>query len=174
VLGLGSIGLLFAWALRRRGAATVVGVDPVDRTAHAAAFGLDEVLVTGSRAWAESLGAGDRPDVVVEAVGHQTATVADAVAAVADGGTVYCFGIPVHEAYPIDVYALVRRNLRIMGGITRDRRAMLGRALAELREFPRVADELVTDVYPVAGASAAFAAACTPGEGRLKTVLTVG
>ena len=173
VLGLGAIGLLFAWELRRRGAATVVGVDPVDRTAHAAAFGLDEVLVTGSRAWAEALGAGDRPDVVVEAVGHQTATVADAVGAVADGGTVYCFGIPVHEAYPIDVHSLVRRNLRIMGGITRDRRAMLGRALAELREFPRVADELVTDVHPVAGAAAAFTAACTPGESRLKTLLTV-
>jgi L-iditol 2-dehydrogenase len=173
VLGLGSIGLLFAWELRRRGAATVVGVDPVDRTAHAAAFGLDDVLVTGSRPWAESLGAGDRPDVIVEAVGHQTATVADAVRAVADGGTVYCFGIPVHEAYPIDVDALVRRNLRIIGGVTRDRRAVLGRALAELREFPQVADELVTDVHPATDAATAFATACTAGEGRLKTVLAM-
>jgi L-iditol 2-dehydrogenase len=174
VLGLGSIGLLFAWALRRRGAATVVGVDPVDRTAHAAAFGLDEVLVTGSRPWAESLGAGDRPDVIIEAVGHQTTTVADAVRAVADGGTVYCFGIPVHEAYPIDIYSLVRRNLRIAGGIARDRRAVLGRALAELREFPQVADELVTDVGPATAAAAAFTRACTPREGRLKTVLELG
>jgi len=174
VLGLGSIGLLFAWALRRRGAATVVGVDPVDRTAHAAAFGLDEVLVTGSRQWAESLGAEGRPDVIVEAVGHQTATVADAVSAVADGGTVYCFGIPVREAYPIDVYSLVRRNLRIVGGITRDRRAVLGRALAELREFPQVAAELVTDVGPATAAAEAFTRACAPREGRLKTVLELG
>lgn len=172
VLGLGAIGLLFAWELRRRGAATVVGVDPVDRTAHAAAFGLDEVLVTGSRPWAESLGSGDRPDVVVEAVGHQTATVADAVRAVADGGTVYCFGIPVHEDYPIDVHAVVRRSLRIVGSITRDRHAVLGRALAHLHEFPRVADELVTDVHPAANAATAFAGACAPSEGRLKTVLT--
>jgi L-iditol 2-dehydrogenase len=170
VLGLGSIGLLFAWELRRRGA-TVVGVDPVDRTAHAASFGLDEVLVTGSRSWSESLGAGDRPDVIVEAVGHQTATVADAVRAVADGGTVYCFGIPVYEAYPIDIHAVVRRNLRIIGGVTRDRRTVLGRSLAQLREFPQVADELVTDVHPATDAAIAFVAACTPAKGRLKTVL---
>ncbi|QYN32419.1 zinc-binding dehydrogenase [Pseudonocardia sp. DSM 110487] len=100
VLGLGSIGLLLAWALHRRGAAAVIGVDPVDRTAHAAAFGLDDVLVTASGPWAASLGAGDRPDVIVEAVGHQTATVADAVRAVADGGTIYCFGIPRARGLP--------------------------------------------------------------------------
>jgi hypothetical protein len=37
-----------------------------------------------------------------------------------------------------------------------------------------VAAELVTDVHPVTGAAAAFTAACTPREGRLKTVLTTG
>ncbi len=173
VLGLGAIGLLFAWELRRRGAATVVGIDPVDRTAHAAAFGLDEVLVTGSRQWAESLDSGNRPDVIIEAVGHQTATVSDAVRAVADGGSVYCFGIPVHEAYPVDVHALVRRNLRIIGGVTRERRTVLGRSIAELRVSPQVADELVTAVHPATDATTAFATACTPGEGSLKTVLTM-
>jgi len=174
VLGLGAIGLLFAWELRQRGAAVVVGVDPVDRTGHAAAFGLDEVLVTGSGPWSESLAAADRPDVIVEAVGHQTATVGDAVRAVADGGTVYCFGIPVRDAYPIDVYAVVRRNLRIIGGLTKERRAVLGRALAHLREFPQVADELVTHVLSGSDAPAAYADACTPREGRLKTVLALG
>jgi L-iditol 2-dehydrogenase len=169
VLGLGAIGLLFAWALRERGAATVVGVDPVDRTAHGAAFGLDEVVVAGSRQWAQGLDA--RPDVIVEAVGHQTSTVADAVHAVADRGTVYCFGIPVRESYPIDLTAVVRRNLRIIGGLTLDRRAVLGRALEHLRHHPHVAAELLTDVGPAAEANRAFVAACTPTEGRLKTVL---
>lgn len=169
VLGLGAIGLLFAWALRERGAATVVGVDPVDRTAHAAAFGLDEVVVAGSRQWAQALEA--RPDVIVEAVGHQTSTVADAVHAVADRGTVYCFGIPVRESYPIDLTAVVRRNLRIIGGLTLDRRAVLGRALEHLQRHPHVAAELLTDVGPASAANQAFAAACTPAEGRLKTVL---
>jgi len=173
VLGLGSIGMLFAWVLRQRGAATVVGVDPVDRTAHAAAFGLDEVLVTGSGPWSESLDAAGRPDVVVEAVGHQTPTVGDAVRAVADGGTVYCFGIPVREAYPIDVFTVVRRNLRIVGGVTKDRRAVLGRALAHLRQRPHVATELVTDIRSGADAPAAYTAAGTPTAGRLKTVLAL-
>jgi threonine dehydrogenase-like Zn-dependent dehydrogenase len=173
VLGLGAIGLLFAWVLRQRGAATVVGVDPVDRTAHAAGFGLDEVRVSASRDWSESLGAADRPDVIVEAVGHQTATVADAVRAVADAGTVYCFGIPVRDAYPVDLNAVVRRNLRIVGGLTRDRRSVLGRALVHLRRFPHLAAELVTDVRPATDATAAYTAAGTPREGRLKTVLAM-
>jgi threonine dehydrogenase-like Zn-dependent dehydrogenase len=173
VLGLGAIGLLFAWALRERGAAAVVGVDPVDRTAHAAAFGLDEVLVAGSRQWAEALDGAARPDVVVEAVGHQTATVADAVAAVADRGTVYCFGIPVRDAYPVDLNAVVRRNLRILGGLTLERRSVLGRALGHLQRHPHLAAELVTDVRPAADATAAFLGACTPREGRLKTVLEI-
>jgi threonine dehydrogenase-like Zn-dependent dehydrogenase len=112
--------------------------------------------------------------VVVEAVGHQTATVADAVRAVADHGMAYCFGIPVRDAYPIDVFSVVRRNLRIIGGLTHDRRAVLGRALALLEQFPQVAAELVTDVRPAAHAAAAYSAACTPTVGRLKTVLHLG
>ena len=170
VLGLGSIGLLFAWALRQRGAAEVVGVDPVDRTASAATFGLDEVLVADSRTWAASTN-GSGPDVIVEAVGHQTATVADAVSAVADEGTVYCFGIPLADAYPVDVYSVVRRNLRIIGGLTKNRREVLGRALAHVAEFPGVADELVTDLVAAADAGRAFDAACAPRQGQLKVVL---
>ncbi|TQM10058.1 zinc-dependent alcohol dehydrogenase [Pseudonocardia kunmingensis] len=169
VLGLGAIGLLFAWALRQRGAASVVGVDPVDRTAHATTFGLDEVVVADSRQWAQAVDA--RPDVIVEAVGHQTSTVADAVHAVADQGTVYCFGIPLRESYPIDLTAVVRRNLRIIGGLTLDRRAVLGRALQHLDRAPQVAAELVTDVRSAADATPAYTAACTPAEGRLKAVL---
>ena len=174
VLGLGSIGLLFAWVLRQAGAATVVGVDPVDRTAHAAVFGLDEVVVTSSREWAVSLAPQSRPEVVVEAVGHQMATVADAVRAVADQGTVYCFGIPVRDTYPVDLNAVVRRNLQIHGGLTRDRRSVLGRALVHLQRFPHLAEQLVTDLRPATDAAAAFTAACTPREGRLKTALELG
>ncbi|APU15928.1 zinc-dependent alcohol dehydrogenase [Actinoalloteichus fjordicus] len=172
VLGLGPIGLLFGWELRRRGAARVVGVDPVDRRAAATDFGLDEIVVADSGTWADSL-TGDRPDVVVEAVGHQAATTADAVRAVADEGTVYCFGIPLTEAYPVDVHALVRRNLRITGGMTLRRREVLGRALTLLSEFPRLAADLVTHVLPAADAQRAFDAACTPTPGQGKILVTM-
>ena len=172
VLGLGPIGLLFAWVLRRRGAAEVMGIDPVDRTASAATFGLDEVVVTDSGSWAAAV-AGTGPDVIVEAVGHQTATVAHAVRAVADEGTVYCFGIPLADAYPVDVHAVVRRNLRIVGGITKNRREVLGRAIAHLAEAPSVAEELVTHVVAAGEAGRAFDAACAPRPGQLKVVLEV-
>jgi L-iditol 2-dehydrogenase len=169
VFGLGSIGVLFAWVLRQQGAAEVIGVDPVDRTGSRDAFGLDEVVVAESRSWAA--GVENRPDVVVEAVGHQTGTVADAVAAVADGGTVYCFGIPLRETYPVDLNAVVRRNLRIIGGLTRERRQVLGRALAHLEQQPGLADDLVTHVLSAGDANRAYAAACTPRRDQLKIVL---
>jgi hypothetical protein len=44
---------------------------------------------------------------------------------------------------------------------------------AHLQRFPHLAAELVTDVRPAAAAAAAFTAACTPGPGRLKTVLEI-
>ncbi|MBK1784291.1 zinc-dependent alcohol dehydrogenase [Prauserella cavernicola] len=167
VVGLGPIGLLFAWVLRQRGA-HVTGVDPVDRTAHAAAFGLDDVVVTGSAEWAREL-SGPRPDVVIEAVGHQRDTLADAITAVADQGAVYCFGIPCAGPYPVDLNAVVRRNLRLIGGLTLDRRRVLVRALDDLVREPALAHRLVTHV--VTDVDEAFALASEPGPGRLKVVL---
>jgi L-iditol 2-dehydrogenase len=169
VLGLGSIGLLFAWAMRQRGAARVVGVDPVDRTGSARTFGLDEVVVADSHSWAAD--AERDHDVVVEAVGHQTGTIADALQAVANGGTVYCFGIPVRDPYPVDLQAVVRRNLRIIGGLTLERREVLSRALAHVEQQPDLAAELVTHVLPTDEARRAFAAACAPRPDQHKIVL---
>ncbi|MEU3270307.1 zinc-binding dehydrogenase [Saccharomonospora sp. NPDC006951] len=170
VLGLGPIGLLFAWALRRLGASHVTGVDPVDRTPLATAFGLDDVVVSGSSAWAAGLG-GNRPDIVIEAVGHQSTTLTDAITAVADHGTVYCFGIPLTRPYPVDLTAVVRRNLRVLGGITHDRAYWLGAALADLADNPALGRELVTHVLPAADPQRAFTAACAPKPGQLKIVL---
>ncbi|ASR36341.1 hypothetical protein BAY61_16505 [Prauserella marina] len=170
VLGLGPIGLLFAWVLRERGASHVCGVDPVDRTRLATTFGLDDVVVSGSAAWAAGLG-GHRPDVVIEAVGHQKQTLTDAITAVADHGSVYCFGIPLTRPYPIDVTAVVRRNLRVLGGITHDRAYWLGRALADLTGNPALGRDLVTHVLPAADPQRAFTTARDPKPGQLKIVL---
>lgn len=169
VLGLGPIGLLFTWLLRQRGAAHVTGVDPVDRTPLAGAYGLDEVVVADSTNWAATVT--PRPDVVIEAVGHQTATLADAITAVADEGTVYCFGIPCAGTYPVDLTAVVRRNLRLIGGLTLDRRRMLAHALADLARERSLAERLVTHVLDVADVVKAFALAGRPAPGRLKVAL---
>src|SRR4051812_6289652 len=55
VIGQGSIGLLFSHALKARGAAWVTGVDRVDRSGVAAAFGVDEAVCEDATAWASGV-----------------------------------------------------------------------------------------------------------------------
>ncbi len=170
VIGQGSIGLLFSHALKAAGAAHVTGVDPVDRRDVASEFGVDEMVwETGSR-WAAALD-GERPDIVVEAVGHQAATLEDAVEAIAHGGTVLGFGVPDDTHYAFPFAAFFRKDGTLLGGVTRDRRASLAAARDYLLEHEAMLDAYITNVFPVADAQAAFELAVKPTAGRLKVVL---
>src|SRR6201999_1992060 len=75
VIGQGSIGLLFSYAAKTFGARQVTGVDPVDRDGIGKEFGVDTVVRATSDRWVSPLDASDRPDVVIEAIGHQVATL---------------------------------------------------------------------------------------------------
>src|SRR6185437_7620542 len=89
VIGQGSIGLLFSCAAKAAGARRVTGVDPVDRGKIARRFGVDDYARATSDRWVSQLAREDRPDVVIEAVGHQVATLSHAIEAAAPGGTVF-------------------------------------------------------------------------------------
>ena len=172
VIGLGPIGLLFAHALRSGGAASVVGVDAVDRSDVAGNFGLDEVVHRTSRSWAQS-----QPgefDLVVEAVGHQVGTLDDAIAVAAPDATILYFGNPDDEYYPVRFGAIMDRNLTVRGGRTppADRRDALRRAMAYIADHPALLANYVTDVLPVAEAQTAYARASRPTSGQLKIVMT--
>ncbi|QWF22731.1 zinc-binding dehydrogenase [Nocardioides sp. LMS-CY] len=170
IIGLGPIGLLFAHVARARGARHVVGVDLVDRADAQVPFGLDECVHADSGAWAES--AADRPpDLVVEAVGHQTATVDHALRAVAVGGTVLCFGIPDQDVYPVDVERLMRKSLTLIGGVTRFHARALTSADDYLHEHAALPSALVTHRFGRADLQRAYETAARPASGRLKVVL---
>ncbi len=83
VVGQGSIGLLFSYAAKALGARRVTGVDPIDRDAVGKEFGVDTVVRATSDRWVSHLETSDRPDVVIEAVGHQVATLGHAIDAAA-------------------------------------------------------------------------------------------
>jgi len=171
IIGQGSIGLLFAHALKAAGAASVTGVDPVDRRDVASEFGVDEMIWdTGSR-WAAALGDRDRPDIVVEAVGHQAGTLQDAVEAVARGGTVLAFGVPDESHYAFPFARFFRKDGTLLAGVTRDRRNSLAAARDYLHEHAGMLDAYITNVLPVAEAQSAFEIAVKPTAGRLKVVL---
>ena len=171
VIGQGSIGLLFSYALKAAGAAHVTGVDPIDRRDVAAAFGVDATEWSTGSAWAASLGEAARPDIVVEAVGHQGATLEAAVEGVAHGGTVLAFGVPDESHYAFPFAAFFRKNATLLGGVTLDRRRSLDVARDYLLEHRAMLDAYITHVFPVADAQAAFELAAKPTAGRLKVVL---
>ncbi|GAA4259781.1 zinc-dependent alcohol dehydrogenase [Dietzia aurantiaca] len=170
VLGLGPIGALFAHVLDSAGA-LVDGVDPVDRSDFAGPLGLRSVTRSHSAAWARHLAPEDQSEIVVETVGHQTATLNHAITAVAPQGTVLYFGVPDEDIYPIDMEKMVRKHLTLMTGGTLNRRRALTRADEYLRAHPDLARALITHVVPVSEATRAYAEATTPAPGRLKVVI---
>lgn len=174
VVGLGPIGLLFAHVLHDRGAALVTGVDQVPRHEVGPEFGIGDLVHASADWWASSLGDGARPQIVVEAVGHQVRTLRDAVSAVRPGGQIFYFGIPDDPVYPFPMSDFVRKNLRLTSGVTRDRRGALVRASAYLARYPKLPSIYVTHVLGVEQATKAYTLAGRPAGGQLKVVLDFG
>ncbi|MDF1706156.1 MAG: zinc-binding dehydrogenase [Aeromicrobium sp.] len=170
VVGLGPIGLLFAHVLKDAGAAHVVGVDPVDRSAVAGRFGLDETVRTTAERWSRMLD-DERPSVVVEAVGHQVGTLGECVRAVEPGGTVFYFGVPDDMVYPVALDHMFRNSVTLMAGNVRDHAAALRAAISYRERHPRVLTDLVSHTFDVHDASAAYRLADTTSPERLKVVL---
>ena len=172
VVGQGPIGLLFSHAAKARGAAHVTGVDRVDRSDCAAAFGVDEVVWNDAAAWARGLG-DTRPDVVVEAVGHHAGPLEAAVEALAPHGTVLAFGVPDESHYAFPFTAFFRKHATLIAGAATDRARALADARDYLREHRALLAPYVTNVLDVREAQEAFELAVDPVVGRLKVVLEV-
>jgi L-iditol 2-dehydrogenase len=172
VIGLGSIGVLFGHTLKAAGAARVTGVDPVDRAGIAARFGFDATVAAPSDRWLAGVGTAERPDIIVEAAGHQGRTLNDAIYGVRPGGRVYYFGIPEEIHYPLDLNRFLRKGLTLQAGLTGRRRQMLEQAGEYLATHPELAGTFVTDVFPVEQVAAAFERAQTPSPERVKVTLS--
>ncbi len=173
VIGQGSIGLLFSYAAKASGARRVTGVDPIDRDAVAEKFGVDTVVRATSDRWVSHLNSRDRPDVVIEAVGHQVATLGHAIDAAAFGGTVFYFGVADDDSYPISMRTMLRNNLTLKSGVTLDRRRMLCSANEFAREHPGLLPAYVTHTFGVDDVQSAFELACRPTPERIKIAIAL-
>jgi threonine dehydrogenase-like Zn-dependent dehydrogenase len=171
VVGQGSIGLLFTYAAKALGARHVTGIDPIDRDAIGKEFGADTIVRATSDRWVSNLEPNDRPDVVIEAVGHQVATLGHAIEAAATGGTVFYFGVPDDDSYPISIRTMLRNNLTLKSGVTLERRRMLASAGQFAREHPELLPAYVTHTYGVDAVQAAFELACRPIPERVKIAI---
>jgi len=171
IIGQGSIGLLFSYVAKAAGARRVTGVDPVDRRDVATAFGIDDAVRATSDRWVSRMAAGDRADVVIEAVGHQVATLGHAIEAAAPGGTVFYFGVADDDAYPISMRTMLRNNLTLKSGVTLDRRRVLELAGKFAAEHPGLLDMYLTHTFGVDEVQAAFDLACRPVPERIKIAI---
>lgn len=122
VVGLGPIGLLTIWLLRRLGASKIVGVDPFAWRCEAARrLGAEETfeihsdrlvsLVDGDVGW-------EPPDICVEAVGQQTRTINNCLHLVKHGGLVLALGVPLEPVYPFEYIRFFRQNLHLVASVT--------------------------------------------------------
>ena len=171
VIGQGSIGLLFSYVAKAFGAAHVTGVDPVDRAEIGPAFGVDTVVRATSDRWIRHLAPQDKADVVIEAVGHQVATLGHAIEAAAFGGTVFYFGVTDDDTYPISIRTMLRNNLTLKSGVTLERRRVLGKAGVFASEHPDLLPRYLTHTFGIDDVQSAFEVACRPTPGRVKIAI---
>jgi L-iditol 2-dehydrogenase len=170
VIGQGPIGLLFSHVVKARGAREVIGVDVIDRSEFSATFGIDTVIHDSSFSWSQAV-SDSQPDIVIEAVGHQTGTMNDAIEAVKPRGFIYAFGVPSDTHYPLSFYRVYRKGLTIKSGNTLGRRAALDAGQKHLIDFPELAPSYITHRFPADQAGAAFEHALAPTTGQMKIVL---
>ncbi|ORA15198.1 MULTISPECIES: zinc-binding dehydrogenase [Mycobacterium avium complex (MAC)] len=171
IIGQGSIGLLFSYVAKAVGARRVTGIDPIDRRDLATAFGVDDPVRATSDRWVSQLGPADRADVVIEAVGHQVATLTHAIDAAAPGGTVFYFGVADDEMYPINMRVMLRNNLTLKSGVTQDRRRMLELAGKFAAEHPWLLGAYLTHAFGIDEVQDAFDLACRPDPERVKIAI---
>lgn len=171
VIGQGSIGLLFSYVAKAAGAAHVTGIDPVDREALGPAFGVDDVIRATSDRWVRHVT--EKFDVVVETVGHQVATLNHALEAAATGATVFYFGVPDDDSYPISMRTMLRNNLTLKSGVTLERRRVLAAADEFARQHPQLLPAYLTHTFSPDEAQAAFEQACRPDPKRVKIAITL-
>ncbi|BDB39958.1 MULTISPECIES: zinc-binding dehydrogenase [Mycobacterium] len=172
IIGQGSIGLLFSYIAKVAGASRVTGVDPVDREKLWHTYGVDDGVRATSDRWVSRLAPEDRADIVIEAVGHQVATLGHAVEAAAFGGTVFYFGVADDESYPINMRSMLRKNLTLKSGVTLDRRRMLDQAGKFAAEHPALLEAYLTHTFGVDDVQAAFELACRPDPQRVKIAIS--
>lgn len=167
VIGLGSTGLLAAHVLASRGA-DVTGVDPLDRSALAADFGVSELLTQPARHLVER---GRTFDLVFEAVGHTTETFTDACRLVAVDGQVVVFGVPDHDDYPFPMDTFFRRHARLHTGTTQDWTRFLQLGVEHVRRHPAVMARAVTHVLGPQQVPQAYELAAAQRADRVKVVI---
>ena len=161
VVGLGSIGLFFCWLLKQRGAARIVGIDPLaERCQVAKTLGVTEAVASRSieilHQARQNPGFWNPPDICVEAVGHQMETLNDCLALVRQRGTVLAFGVPDQPVYALEYETFFRKNAHLVACVTPVWSEYLAKAQEVYLAHRAELEPLVTHRLPIRAVENAF------------------
>lgn len=169
VLGAGTIGLLCAAAARHL-EAEHVAISARHRHQHEAAEGLGVDTVIDP---AEVRTYSPQPDVVIETVGANASTVADAVSVVDYAGSVIVVGL-FDAALEFDPLTMMVKEVRMTSSMvynTSDRHADFQIALDILASRGQELRGLITHEFPLERAQKAFETAADKASGAVKVML---
>jgi threonine dehydrogenase-like Zn-dependent dehydrogenase len=176
VVGPGSIGLLFCWLLKRGGASSIVGIDPIpERCRNAERLGATQTICNRSIEAVHEThaypGKWNPPDFCIEAVGHQTETINDCLELVRKYGTVVAFGVPDQPVYAFNYEVFFRKNAVLIGTVTPDWAAYLPKARDLFMHNSGALSRFITHRLPIREAERAFSLYERHEDGIVKAVM---
>src|SRR5438552_310771 len=167
VLGSGTIGLFSVIAAKAAGAGEVISTYRHDHQGEAAlAAGASRTIRDSELTGLEKEGI----DVVIETIGGNAPTVAQARGAVRPGGRISVLGL-FPGAVQLGGLALILKEVTVVGGITYCRPGLhsdFDVAIGILRSDPERARAVITHRFPLNEVARAFASAADKGTKSLK------
>jgi threonine dehydrogenase-like Zn-dependent dehydrogenase len=161
VVGLGSTGLFFCWLLHKRGAGSIVGIDPsahrclmAEKVGAARTFAMRSSQVIDFAR--QHPGEWEPPEIVIEAVGHQMETINDCLKLVQKRGTVVAFGVPDQPVYTVNYETFFRKNAQLIASVTPEWSEYLGQAANLFLANRAELETWVTHRFPIRDAAEAF------------------
>jgi len=178
VFGLGSIGIMFCWLASKRGAGTIVGIDPLaSRCAKAESVGATKTVCAGSiEVVHRSRGVPsgwNPPDICIEAVGHQMDTLNDTLELVRKRGTILAFGVPDHAVYALEYEIFFRKNAVLIAAVTPEWREYLSKAQDLFLANQKELSGFITHRMPIRETQKAFEMYERHEDGIIKAAIDV-
>jgi len=160
VLGQGPIGQMFNTGLRNMGARRIIGIDPLaSRLKISPTMGAtDAICATGLDAVEQvrEILKGELPEIVVEAVGHRSHALNDAIELTRPFGQILFFGVPATTIDGVKLRAAMLKNLVISTSLHPDFERTFPLAMQWIAEGRVNLKPLITHRFPLSQIQQAF------------------
>ena len=177
VIGQGSAGLWFNFALQQRGAAKIIALDlKAYRLAYSQRFGASDTLHNADIATADALrdlNGGELPDVVIEAAGEE-ASIRLAIEIVRENGFILYFGVPRFETMDFPIFEYFWKSLTARSNVStikEPNHASTRQALQLISDGAVPVADMITHTFKFADVLEAYELHRIQDEGAVKIVI---